>query len=494
MNRIVALALCLAVTLTGASAADPVEIGQNALGNIFTEGEPVAIPVRAQGERLQWRVLDFFGAEVASGSETLTGRTATLEPDIKGTGYFTIDVTAMAGGQALGQAQTSLAVVPPPGPPRADSPFGVMTHFAQGWPTDIIPLIAKAGLHRVRDEQPWRKIERARGQYDFPPRLAGYMSELAALHIEPLVVLAFANPLYDRGKTPFSAEGRAAYAAYAAAVARNYGPEVRAYEVWNEYNGSFCNGPCRGDRPGFYTLMLKEAYESLKAVDPSLTVLGGAGVPIPLDFFRGQFEDGALAAMDAIAIHPYRKRPEGVEEKIQALRDLMSQYGTPKPIWATEFSDISDMRNGEEAARYLVRMSTLLLSAKVERIYWYLLRDYKKFKGMGLVHGRNDPRGRYSPAPAYVAYSVLIHELDGTSFVRREPSAPGMRVYLFADGDREVRVGWSTAGAGTYESASEGPVKIVTIMGGETEAVPENGRMSVALGENPVYIVAPRAP
>jgi hypothetical protein len=172
----------------------------------------------------------------------------------------------------------------------------------------------------------------------------------------------------------------------------------------------------------------------------------------------------------------------------------MSHYGTPKPIWATEFSDIADMRNGEEAARYLVRMSTLLLSEEVERIYWYLLRDYNTFKGMGLVHERNDRRGRYSPAPAYVAYAVLIHELDGTSFVRREPSDAALRVYLFGDSRREVRVAWSTAGTASYEMASDKPVRIVTIMGGGTEVAPKDGRISVALGENPVYIVAPPRP
>src|SRR5271166_5301550 len=122
--------------------------------------------------------------------------------------------------------------------------------------------------------------------------------------------------------------------------------------------------------------------------------------------------------MDAVVIHPYRGQPEGVEEEIEALRRLMAQYGPVKPIWATEFSDIADMRKSrDDVARYLVRMSTLLLSAKVERIYWYLLRDFEEFTGLGLLHDENDPLGRYTPTPAYVAYATLIHELDGLSFV-----------------------------------------------------------------------------
>src|SRR5262249_51552666 len=149
-----------------------------------------------------------------------------------------------------------------------------------------IPLIEKAGITHVRDEQPWRMIEKRTGQYEFPPRLAGYMTELSAHHLDPLVVLAFSNPLYDNDQTPFSPAGRAGYAAYAKAVAQHYGGNLGAVEIWNEYNGSFCSGPCRKDRPGTYSAMLQDAFKSVKTVKDSLTVLGGAAVPIPLDYYR----------------------------------------------------------------------------------------------------------------------------------------------------------------------------------------------------------------
>jgi len=108
------------------------------------------------------------------------------------------------------------------------------------------------------------------------------MSALAAQKIDPLIVLAFSNPLYNNDKTPFDDAGRASYAAYARAVAGHYRGQVSAVEVWNEYSGSFCDGPCRSDRPAYYTAMLKQAYTSLKAANPSLTVAGGAAVPIPI--------------------------------------------------------------------------------------------------------------------------------------------------------------------------------------------------------------------
>jgi hypothetical protein len=469
--------------------ARAVTLEQGTLGNIFAEGERVAIPVCGVSTPLRWTVKDFFGVEIASGA--LHAGDTSLAPLIAHPGYFTLELAADQATEPA--ARTTFAVVPQPRA-SASSHFGVMTHFAKGWSTDIIPLIGKAGIAHIRDEQPWRLVERERGQYRFPPRLEGFMSELIAHRIDPLIMLAFSNPLYDSDQTPFSDAGRSGYAAYTRAVAQHYAPNVSAVEIWNEYNGSFCAGPCRSDRPLYYSAMLKEAYASLKAANPSLTVLGGAAVPIPLDYYRQLFEQGALDTMDALVIHPYRK-PEGAAEQIEALRQLMTRYGKPKPIWATEFADLPDMRKSrDEEARYLVRMSTVMLSAHVERLYWYLLRDYAEFAGLGLLRDEMDPLGRYAPAPAYVAYAVLIHQLDGADFVRRESDDPQTPAYLFKVSGQDVRVLWTASGSANYELPSNVPVRRVSLMGDETILSPKGGKISVTLDRNPIYLVAERAP
>jgi hypothetical protein len=458
--------------------AKAAELDSPALGNIFTQGETPTFRLRANAGRAHWGLTDFFGNQVASGDTEVSGGTAAVRPAIRSLGYFQLQVSL----DREPPIETALAVLPPPEAPAKDSPFGVVTHFAKDWAADIIPLIGKCGIGRIRDEQPWRKVEKNPGQYQFPPRLSGYMGALAAAQIDPLIVLAFSNPLYDNDKTPFDEPGRAAYAAYARAVAGHYRGQVSAVEVWNEYSGSFCDGPCRSDRPAYYTAMLKQTYQALKAANPSLTVAGGAAVPIPLDYFDGLFRHGALEAMDAIVIHPYRKIPEGVEEKIAELRQMMQRYGRVKPIWATEFGDTADMRkNRDDVARYLVRMSTLLLAAGVERIYWYLLKDFQDFAGMGLLRSESDPAGRYVPAPAYAAYAVLIKQLGGAQFVRREPSDPDLRVYLFSKNGREIRVAWSTQGTRPYMPAVSGLQKI-DMMGNPVPAG------SITLDANPVYL------
>ena len=487
MLRNLLFVVSIAMLCPRAPAGAAVTFGQAALGNVFTEGEAVVIPIQADGSRVHWRVVDFFGTEVATGDENLAGGRAELRPRVTAPGYFSLEVET--SGRTSEPARTVFAVVPTPPQDLRQSPFGVMSHFAKGWATDIVPLIAKAGIAHDRDEQPWRQVEKEQGDYRFSPRLGGYMEQLAQFHIDPLIVLAFANPLYDGGKTPFSDEGRTAYAAYAAAVVRNYQPTLHEVEIWNEYNGSFCEGPCRSDRAGYYASMLRDAYRSIKAVAPDTTVLGGAAVPIPMDYYRALFDKGALQSMDAIVIHPYRKNPEGADQDVEALRALMARYGNPKPIWATEFSDLADMhKSRDDVARYLVRMSTLLLAAKVERIYWYLLRDYQEFTGLGLLRDEGDPLGRYTPTPAYPAYANLIHQLDGASFIRREASDSNVDVYAFAARHGEVRVAWS-AGNTQYTLASTEPVHVVDLMGGDRTVAPRNGMVSIPLDTNPVYIV-----
>lgn len=485
--RIVA-ALLLIAGLAWPAAAGAADLTSSALGNIFTQGQPVSFTLHADAANAHFRVRDFFGNEVAAGDVPLTGKRAVFAPHIPQLGYFKLEVS-LGQGPAL---ETALAILPAADPPARNSPFGVVTHFAKDWPTDILPLIGKAGIARIRDEQPWRKVEKQAGQYAFPPRLSGYMQELKAQNLDPLIVLAFSNPLYDNDKTPFDDAGRTAYAAYAASVTRRYRGQVSAVEVWNEYSGSFCDGPCRADRTGYYTAMLKEAYKALKAENPSLTVAGGAAVPIPLDYFDGLFRHGALDAMDAIVIHPYRKTPEGVEDKIEGLRQMMRRYGKEKPIWATEFGDTADMRkNRDDVARYLVRMSTLLLAAGTERIYWYLAKDYQEFSGMGLLLSESDPAGRYVATPAYPAYAVLIKELQGARFVRREASDPDSRVYLFSRDGKDIRIAWSTAGAAKYELRGAAPLQQIDMMGNSKSLAPQGGVISVTLGQNPVYLMSP---
>ena len=309
------VALAFAWAQSGCAwGAEGLVVEQARLGNVFLSDERVQIPVRSAGDRIDWRVEDFFGTEIAHGSLPLVAKRAVIEPKLERKGYFEVHLEASENGAVLAAGETAFAVIAPPAEiPAEESPFGVMTHFAQGWDRAIFPLIAKAGIKHIRDEQYWAMVEPEPGGFVFPQAYTAYMAEAFSHGIEPLIVMSFANDHYDDGLTPYTDAGRAGYARYGQAILDRYGDQIRVLEIWNEYNGSFADGPAAEDRPLHYTKMLEQAYRQIKSVRPDVRVLGGAAVLIPLPYLREVFRLGGLQHMDAVAVHPYRGKPEGVE-------------------------------------------------------------------------------------------------------------------------------------------------------------------------------------
>jgi hypothetical protein len=508
------------------AVADPrpfvpeLELSQAVLGNVFLTNEKVRLPLASRGRCVRWTVTDFWQAKVAEGEVPVRDGAAVVEPPEGLVGYFDVHLAAHDAHDAkLAEARTTFAVIMPAEPTRTGpytdpntSPFGVMTHFAQGWDTDIMPLIRRAGIASIRDEHYWQQVEAAKGKFDFPDRFTAYMAEAKRLWIAPLVVMTFENSNYDGGLTPHTPEGCQAYGRYGQELIRKFGRQVRWMEVWNEYNGSWCKGPAATDRPKYYAQMLKSAYEAVKAERPGVQVLGGAAVLLPRPWFEGIFRHDGLKYMDGVVIHPYRDMPEGVDEEIRELKDLMRKYngGQTKPIWVTETGKGDEGPDGRRnVARYLARMYTLLLSEGCQKVYWYLLRDYAEFRTMGLLHDATAPEGRYAAAPAYVAYANLIRQLREATFVRREtfglqtradmgkrqdaastgePTDPQVRVYLFRHGVQEIRVCWATAPAGLVLQA-DAPLGVVDLVGKEVRIDPVGGEAYLTLTDNPVYVL-----
>jgi len=525
MNRRQAIAVCGCVLLSAAGAGGEsrkvhvgaVTLGAMPPGHVFLTTEKIEVPLTTAGEKLSWKVVDFFQKTVAEEAVAVESNRVTIRPP-KRSGYFLIHAEATKHGRPLARAYVPFAVVPPHKVSDRDaSPFGVMTHFAQGFDVDIFPLIARAGIVSIRDEHYWARVEKKPGVYAFDERSNRYMAEAKRHGIDPLIAMTFGNRLYDQKGAdgtwvqdaphnfiaPWTPAGCEAYASYGKAVLEQYGRQVKWLEIWNEYNGSFCKGPAAKDRPRYYTQMLKHAYEAIKAVRPDVKVLGTASVVIPVGYLEDIFKQGGLKYMDAVVLHPYRGRPEGVEEEIAEVAEMIRRYngGKDKPFWITEAGRWStaefDWEKGRgmyekgrgEIARYLVRMCALLLTQNVEKIYWYLLRDHLNFKTMGLLRKPNDPLGRYAVAPAYPAYATLIRQLDGAKFVQREALRPYTRAYVlhFERGDGALRVCWATHPSKVAIRAG-GPLTVVDMMGVARSVRPKAGKVVLPLDESPVYV------
>jgi Glycosyl hydrolase catalytic core len=490
------MALVLVRTLGGCAwGAEGLVVEQARLGNVFSSHEVVQIPVQSVGDRVDWRVEDFSGTTVAEGTAWLSHGYAVIEPRLGRIGYFELELEAWQDNAPLASAETAFAVIAPPNAtPPEESPFGVATHFAQGWDRDVFPLIARAGIDHIRDEQYWSTVEPEAGRFVFPNDYRAYMAEARSHGLVPLIIMSYANDNYDEGLTPYTDAGLTGYARYGRAILEEYGDQIRVLEVWNEYNGSFADGPAAQDRAVHYTKMLEQAYREIKAVRPEVRVLGGAAVHIALPYLEEVFRLGGLEYMDGVVVHPYGREPEGLGRELAALNELIERYsgGVRKSIWVTEFGRWDHSPWGRRrSASYLVRTATVLLSENVERMYWYLMRDYLDFETMGLVRDVDSPFGRYTPAPAYVAYANVIRQLAGARYVRREPTDPRTHVYVFERGGEEIRVSWSTAPSSRVDFEAGSPLTVVDIVGDERTVPPADGAVSLMLTEDPVYLKGP---
>jgi hypothetical protein len=386
---------------------------------------------------------------------------------------------------------TAVATESTSGPVIRDERFGVMTHFAQGWDVRTVDAIARMGVGEVRDELYWKAIETKPNRYVFPQAYDRYMAALHRAGVAPLIVLSFENPLHDGGATPYTDEGLAAFGRYAVEVLRHYGQQIRAVEVWNEYNGSFVHGPATNDRANNYLRLLRATYTAIKRERPDVTVVGGATSGVPLPYWDKLLNGGALDWMDALSVHPYRydDPPEGIDTEITQLRSLVRNHGAgkEKPIWVTEIgwavrptqADGESAISEEMQAHFAVRCYALLLASGAQRVFWYLFRDHQGFN-MGLVHGSP----KEEPRPAYVALATMVSELRGAQFESRDHTRSDIYSICFRrpDGER-TRVIWSLQ-----------PHRVE--VSGVTRAVDWQGnpvRMSdvLDLDETPIFVTGP---
>gem|GEM_PF-5175409 len=70
--------------------------------------------------------------------------------------------------------------------------------------------------------------------------------------------------------------------------------------------------------------------------------------------------------------------------------------------------------------------------------------------------------------------------------MRREPSDPNLRVYLFSKDEKQIRIAWSTASAGTYILPGAGAFQEIDLMGNSR---PLKGGQ-IPLDQNPVYLIS----
>lgn len=177
------------------------------------------------------------------------------------------------------------------------------------------------------------------------------------------------------------------------------------FQIWNEPDFDPQPGYEPTLRPNLFARMLGRAYDAIKGVDPGLRVItGGLSSGHPSWLARViQALDRPLPA-DAVAIHPYTKRPNPnwpspdwgtgyVGDLIRGYRQVIN-----RPLWISEIGEHRLDADGQaEYLRRFYRAMTTQFSNAVEQVFWFCYSD-----GMVPPFGLLDAADQRKPA--YFAY------------------------------------------------------------------------------------------
>lgn len=319
------------------------------------------------------------------------------------------------------------------------SETGVATHFAfqnREQPADSIGQITNAGFGWIRDELYWRDCETSKGSYSIPGYAEEYVEYASQNNLNVIMILNAPNQLYDNGGFPSSDEAIAAFAGFCGYAAEALKGKVETFEIWNEPNLKGFTGdvPIGGSE---YTALLKAAYASIKAANPSATVLGGSltamkyGSEVPdcmdaCDFLQEMLDAGAGDYMDAFSFHPYTYKNYHADEtditftdNLEIAESILDAAGADDmQIWLTEYGkQRSEGRSRRYQANDTVRST--IQSRADSRVARIIIYNYKA-KGIDDVNEAEYSFGivdyNQKGKPQFAALSFENAFLEGSTY------------------------------------------------------------------------------
>ncbi len=310
--------------------------------------------------------------------------------------------------------------------PAIPGALGVNIHFTDPKPGELA-MLAAAGFRWVRMDFVWQSTETGKGTYDFSSydRLVSALDEH---HLRPLFILDYTNTLYDGDHSPFTSEGRQAFASWAAAAVKRYRGRGIVWEIYNEPNTGFWTpAPNVSD----YVKLALETSKAIHQVAPNEQIIGPGVWGFDFPFVEECLRAGLLNYWSAVSVHPYRKtEPESVVDDYALLRKLIQKYAPNKrvPVISSEwgYSSASFNIGEEKQASLLARQILINQSQGIALSIWYEWRDDGRNANeiehhFGTVfaspYPERDPL--YDPKPAYRATQTLTRFLTGCGFGER---------------------------------------------------------------------------
>jgi len=384
--------------------------------------------------------------------------------------------------------------------------IGVNIHFLSPKPGEM-EMLAASGVRWVRMDFIWDEIEKAPSQYDFSD-YDNLVRTLESYKLSPYFIFDYTNKFYDNGMSPYTEEGRQAFAQWAAASVEHFRGRGIIWEMYNEPNFRFWR-----PKPNVkdYIVLALEVGEAIRNVAPDEVYIGPAAALIDLHFLEACFKAGLLNYWSAVSVHPYRQRdPESVTEEFRQLRQLIAAYaakGKQIPIIAGEwgYSCTWNWKGMDEVkqGKLLPREFLNNLANGVPVTIWYDWHDDSADpkdpeSHFGIVRFPYEPDSHsvFRPKPAYLALQTLTRVLGGYQFSRRLPAGgPDDYVLLFTK-DRDARlVAWTTSSTKHEVTipASRERFSIADHLGQSLKPVrAHKGKLGITLTDAPQYLIPKR--
>ncbi len=239
-----------------------------------------------------------------------------------------------------------------------------------------------AGATVARSDTLWELVEPSppsggvhHYNWTFDDGIAGALAR-AGLRWLPIVDYSptWAQTPPGRAHAPPAAPGD--FAAFAAALARRYGPRgafwaahpelpaepVDTYEIWNEPDNPFFWAP--GPNPAAYGALYLQARAAIQGVDPSAQVIVGGLTNVTV-FLPLLLRDvpSLRGGIDGLGLHPYGPTPAAVLAAVAGARRLMDSLGLAGvPIDITEFGWTTSPRGTKNWAPAALRPGYILQS------------------------------------------------------------------------------------------------------------------------------------
>ncbi len=466
--------------------------------------------------RLRWTLRDWEGVEINQGTAAVTvpPRCETAEfqlpvdPGKMGDRKFLeAEFRLEIPGQEVADAHPAwVAPLEEAGDTalKPESPFGMGVYLNRyGGDAAGLALMERAanlardaGVKWSREDFSWSRIEPRRGEFNW----TFYDNLVAGAKRNGITVYGIIG--YWSGWTrPYTEEGIRDYVEFARALVRRYGKDIKQWEIWNEPNIFFWQGP-----KDLYAELLKRSYAAIKELDPEAQVLGLSTAGIDTKYIDRMLE--LQAPFDILTIHPYRRQlnDQAFIAELEAVSDQVKlPDGRRRPVWLTEMGWATHTPHNtvkqdfapnslRTQAELIVRSYLCAIVSGVEpRTFWYNFRNdgddpiYFEHQ-MGILY--HD----FRPKPAYRAYATLTRLLDGRKPAERLATADGVFAWRFkASGDRQegLIAAWSPLRDTHIElPVTSQRVSRVNAMGERTALSATGGTVRVPLRKGaPVYVL-----